>query len=83
MEAKHDQIIRCQDCGQDFVWTEGEQEFYQEKGLAAPTRCAVCRAVFKAAQQDKFRGKVQNEVWIMKYEVWSKGLKGKLLISVP
>jgi DNA-directed RNA polymerase subunit RPC12/RpoP len=55
-------IIKCIDCGQEFVWTVGEQEFYQSKALQAPTRCPVCRAIFKAAREDQFRGKVKNEV---------------------
>lgn len=57
-----DSIIKCIDCGQDFVWTLGEQEFYQSKGLQAPTRCPICRAIFKAAQQDQFRGKVKDSI---------------------
>jgi len=39
-----DQTLKCKDCGADFVWTEGEQEFYAQKGFAnAPTRCPTCR----------------------------------------
>ena len=55
---KKDRIIKCQHCGQDFVWTAGEKEFYQEKGLSAPTKCPICRAIFKEAEKDKFRGKL-------------------------
>jgi len=28
-----DRILICQDCSREFVFTEGEQEFYKEKGL--------------------------------------------------
>jgi hypothetical protein len=28
-----DRTLVCQDCGKDFVFTVGEQEFYKEKGL--------------------------------------------------
>jgi len=52
-----DKIIKCQDCKQDFPWTIGEQGFYKEKGLKKPVRCPMCRAAFKAAQKDGFRGK--------------------------
>jgi len=62
MTDNSDQIIKCVDCSQDFVWTKGEQEFYQEKGLKDPTRCPVCRSVFKAAQKDQFRGKVKDSI---------------------
>ena len=52
-----DKVIKCQDCGQEFAWTTGEQEFYGQKGLQEPVRCPMCRAMHKAASQDKFRGK--------------------------
>jgi len=38
------QTIVCQDCGKDFVFTVGEQEFYKEKGFDnEPKRCKECR----------------------------------------
>jgi CxxC-x17-CxxC domain-containing protein len=43
-----DQVIACKDCGNDFEFTAGEQEFYEEKGLNAPQRCKDCRAAKKA-----------------------------------
>jgi hypothetical protein len=57
-----DKIIICQDCQQEFVWTGGEQEFYKEKNLSQPLRCLVCRAIYKKAQQDQFRGKINHNV---------------------
>ncbi|MBU0619116.1 zinc-ribbon domain-containing protein [Patescibacteria group bacterium] len=53
-----DKIIKCQDCAQEFAWTIGEQEFYQQKDLKPPVRCPICRATHKAAADDNFRGKV-------------------------
>ena len=38
-----DQQITCRDCGQSFVFTDGEQEFYAQKQLSAPQRCKDCR----------------------------------------
>ncbi|NLJ73211.1 MAG: zinc-binding protein [Syntrophomonadaceae bacterium] len=39
-----DKTLVCQDCGQDFVFTIGEQEFYAEKGFEnEPKRCKDCR----------------------------------------
>lgn len=39
-----DQTLVCRDCGKDFVWTAGEQEFYKQKGFDnKPSRCADCR----------------------------------------
>jgi len=57
---KKDKIIICQDCGQEFVWTLGEQGFYEEKGLKEPVRCPMCRATYKAAKKDKFRGEIKT-----------------------
>ncbi|NLB88187.1 MAG: zinc-binding protein [Syntrophomonadaceae bacterium] len=39
-----DKTLVCQDCGQEFVFTAGEQEFYAEKGFEnEPKRCKDCR----------------------------------------
>ncbi len=38
-----DQQLTCRDCGAEFTFTEGEQEFYATKQLAAPQRCKACR----------------------------------------
>ncbi len=40
-----DKTLKCRDCGNDFTFTAGEQEFYQQKGLVnQPGRCPSCRA---------------------------------------
>ena len=45
-----DQTLRCRDCGVDFIWTEGEQEFYASRGLSnPPSRCPSCRAARRAS----------------------------------
>jgi DNA-directed RNA polymerase subunit RPC12/RpoP len=39
-----DKTIICKDCGSEFVFTEGEQAFYKEKGFENdPVRCPACR----------------------------------------
>lgn len=39
-----DKVIKCKDCGTEFVFTEREQDFYKEKGFDnEPVRCADCR----------------------------------------
>jgi len=44
-----DKSLTCRDCGNAFVWTAGEQEFYQQKGLLhEPQRCPDCRKKAKA-----------------------------------
>lgn len=45
-----DITLVCKDCGKKFIFTEGEQEFYEEKGFTNPTRCQKCR---KARKQQK------------------------------
>ncbi len=43
-----DKLIRCASCGEEFVFTAGEQEFYRSRGLThEPTRCKGCRDVRK------------------------------------
>jgi len=43
-----DKTLTCRDCGQQFVFTAGEQEFYQSRGLTnEPGRCPDCRAARK------------------------------------
>ena len=47
--AFQDQTLTCRDCGNSFVWTASEQEFYQSKGFQnAPVRCPSCRQAKKA-----------------------------------
>lgn len=53
-----DKVIKCKNCGQDFAWTTDEQAFYKQKDLKPPLRCPICRAAFKVAEKDKFRGKI-------------------------
>lgn len=35
--------IICKDCGKEFVFTVGEQNFYKEKNFSDPVRCKECR----------------------------------------
>ena len=51
-----DKKIVCKDCGKEFIFTVGEQEFYKEKGFENdPVRCPECRKARKA-QKVKLRG---------------------------
>lgn len=46
---KKDKTIVCEDCGENFIFTVREQEFYEEKGFTnEPKRCKVCRDKKKA-----------------------------------
>lgn len=52
-----DQELTCQDCKNFFIFTEGEQAFYEGKGFTPPKRCADCRKVarnnFNARQVER------------------------------
>ncbi|MBI2846975.1 MAG: zinc-ribbon domain containing protein [Chloroflexi bacterium] len=40
-----DKTLTCKDCGAQFVFTIGEQEFYARHGLQnEPRRCPECRS---------------------------------------
>ena len=45
-----DKTLTCSDCGQEFTFTAGEQEFFAQKGFSTPTRCKACRSARKAAR---------------------------------
>ena len=39
-----DKALTCRDCGQSFVFTVGEQEFFASRGFTnEPSRCRDCR----------------------------------------
>lgn len=45
-----DKTLTCKECGAEFVFTAGEQEFYAEKGFEnEPQRCKACRDARKNA----------------------------------
>jgi len=45
-----DKTLTCKECGKEFVFTAGEQEFYAEKGFTnEPQRCKDCRQARKKA----------------------------------
>lgn len=44
-----DKTLTCNNCSQQFIWSAGEQEFYQQRGLQNPPgRCKDCRAARRA-----------------------------------
>ena len=48
-----DKTLTCRDCGNEFIFTEGEQEKKKKKGFEnEPTRCPACR---KAKKQQNNR----------------------------
>ena len=56
-----DETLICEDCGCEFTFTVGEQEFYAEKGLTnKPKRCQTCRKNRK--QKNTSRRKMYDTV---------------------
>ncbi len=47
-----DKNITCTDCGQEFLFTSGEQQFYADRQFSEPRRCPSCRSSRKAARGD-------------------------------
>lgn len=40
----HDRVLKCVDCGSEFVFTAGEQMFFADKGFKnEPKRCKNCK----------------------------------------
>lgn len=49
-----DKTLICKECGKEFTFTAGEQEFYAEKGFEnEPQRCKSCRDARKAMREPK------------------------------
>ncbi|MGI6777266.1 MAG: zinc-ribbon domain-containing protein [Acetivibrionales bacterium] len=49
-----DKTLTCKDCGNDFIFSEGEQEFYKEKGFEnEPQRCPDCRKARKQSRRNR------------------------------
>ena len=43
-----DKTLTCRDCGDQFVFSASEQDFFAEKGFTnEPGRCPQCRAAHK------------------------------------
>src|SRR5271168_1982246 len=41
----HDRVLKCSECGAEFVFTGGEQMFFADKGFKnEPKRCKGCKA---------------------------------------
>lgn len=56
-----DKTLVCKDCNSEFIFTEGEQAFYQEKGFEnEPQRCPDCRKARKQ-QRNNFGGGGRNQ----------------------
>ncbi|MEN6314644.1 MAG: zinc-ribbon domain-containing protein [Clostridiaceae bacterium] len=56
-----DKTLTCKDCNMEFVFSEGEQAFYKEKGFEnEPQRCPECRKAKKAQRRGGNGGGFNN-----------------------
>ncbi len=56
-----DRTLACLDCSQSFIFTAGEQEFYDRKGFREePKRCKTCRDARKSRRTDKLVEEVRG-----------------------
>jgi len=46
-----DQTLTCEECGAEYTFTAGEQEFFATKGFTPPKRCQNCRQKKKEERQ--------------------------------
>jgi CxxC-x17-CxxC domain-containing protein len=62
MDTNQDQRLKCVDCGEEFLFTVGEQAFYREHGLThAPNRCKRCREARKGRKEAGAPGQPRAE----------------------
>lgn len=55
---REEKILKCRECGRDFLFTPEEQEIYSRHGYSLPLRCKDCR---RAARLKK-NGRVYSGV---------------------
>lgn len=46
-------MLKCRECGREFLFTPEEQEFYAQKGYGPPRRCRDCRRAAKLRKAGK------------------------------
>ncbi|RLC66585.1 MAG: zinc-binding protein [Chloroflexi bacterium] len=52
-----DKTLRCSDCGNDFIFSASEQDFFHSKGFVnEPGRCPDCRAIRKRQRPGGYGG---------------------------
>lgn len=53
MSIGEDIRLTCRECGQEFIFTRAEQEFYEQQGFVQPRRCQQCRIARKNQPQNQ------------------------------
>ena len=50
-----DRELLCRDCGRRFIFTAGEQAFFEERQLEEPKRCRTCRETLRSVRATMLR----------------------------
>ena len=70
MHEYQDRALECIDCGEEFVFTAGEQHFFADKGLKnEPKRCKDCKAK-------------KNERILAVSRAYAQGIREQVVVSV-
>ena len=52
MELKKDIVLKCNQCGNEFIFTINDQEFFEKNGWnTIPKKCRPCRTERKRLKQ--------------------------------
>jgi hypothetical protein len=43
----------CKDCKAEFIFEQGEQDWYAEKGFSQPKRCPDCRLLNRQRKEQR------------------------------
>jgi hypothetical protein len=54
---EQDREFSCCDCGEFFIFSAGEQQFFTARGFPPPVRCHNCR---KLRKQERQRGEQER-----------------------
>ena len=84
-----DKTLQCRECNQEFIFSAGEQEFYQQKGLLnEPGRCPTCRQNRRVSMNSSSGATaltvacvptgMNTGVWIAPCGVWSRPARAAL-----
>ncbi|CAB9505918.1 unknown protein [Seminavis robusta] len=60
--ATMDEDLQCIDCDSTFVFTAGQQHYFEQKGFTPPKRCKECRGKKKELHNNISEGFRNNHV---------------------
>lgn len=60
-QQEGDQEMVCKDCGDKYLFTVRDQEFFKERGYTPPKRCKPCRVKKKQAINKVAEGRGRDE----------------------